>query len=50
VAGAVGVAEQRRQFIYGLHAITAVIERAPERLLELWLAQARDDQRIRRLV
>jgi 23S rRNA (guanosine2251-2'-O)-methyltransferase len=48
-AGAADVAEQRRQFVYGLHAITAVIDRAPERLLELWLAQARDDQRIRQL-
>jgi 23S rRNA (guanosine2251-2'-O)-methyltransferase len=35
--------------VYGLHAIAAILERAPERLLELWLAEARDDQRIRRL-
>jgi len=49
VHGAAGVAEQRRQFVYGLHAIGAIIERAPERLLELWLAQPRDDRRAREL-
>jgi 23S rRNA (guanosine2251-2'-O)-methyltransferase len=35
--------------VYGLHAIGAVIERAPERLLELWIAAPRDDARARRL-
>ena len=35
--------------VYGLHAIGAVIERAPERLLELWVAAPRDDARARRL-
>lgn len=35
--------------VYGLHAIGAVIERAPERLLELWIAAARDDARARSL-
>lgn len=44
-----GVAESKRNFVYGLHAIAAVIERAPERLLELWIAQPRDDARIRDL-
>jgi len=48
-AAAVVVAEPKRQFVYGLHAVAAVVARAPERVLELWLAQAREDQRIRRL-
>ncbi len=48
-AGAPGVADSKRQFVYGLHATEAVLVRAPERVLELWLAAARDDQRIRRL-
>jgi len=56
-AGAAGVAaavaavvvEPKRQFIYGLHAVAAVVARAPERVLELWLAEAREDQRMRRL-
>ena len=41
------MAEQRRQYVYGLHAVTAVLERAPERCLEIWIAAARDDQRMR---
>jgi 23S rRNA (guanosine2251-2'-O)-methyltransferase len=43
------VADPKRHFVYGLHAIGAVIERSPERLLELWVAQPRDDQRVREL-
>jgi 23S rRNA (guanosine2251-2'-O)-methyltransferase len=39
--------ESKRNFVYGLHAIGAVIERAPERLLELWVAETRDDARTR---
>jgi 23S rRNA (guanosine2251-2'-O)-methyltransferase len=38
-----------RNFVYGLHAVRAVIERAPERVLELWLAEPRDDARARDL-
>jgi 23S rRNA (guanosine2251-2'-O)-methyltransferase len=48
-AGAAGVADSKRNFVYGLHAINAVLERAPERVLELWMAQLRDDARIRNL-
>jgi 23S rRNA (guanosine2251-2'-O)-methyltransferase len=48
-AGAAGVAEPKRNFVYGLHAVNAVLERAPERLLELWMAQPRDDARARDL-
>jgi 23S rRNA (guanosine2251-2'-O)-methyltransferase len=43
------VAESKRHFVYGLHAINAALERAPERLLELWIAQPRDDMRVREL-
>jgi 23S rRNA (guanosine2251-2'-O)-methyltransferase len=45
----VSVADSKRNFVYGLHAINAVLERAPERVLELWLAQPRDDARSRDL-
>ena len=48
-AGAAGVADSKRNFVYGLHAVNAVLERAPERLLELWIAQPRDDVRTREL-
>ena len=43
------MADSKRNFVYGLHAINAVLERAPERLLELWIAQPRDDARTREL-
>lgn len=43
------MADTKRNWVYGLHAIGAVIERAPERLLELWIAEPRDDARIRSL-
>jgi 23S rRNA (guanosine2251-2'-O)-methyltransferase len=48
-ADAGAVAESRRNFVYGLHAVNAVLDRSPERLLELWLAQPRDNARIRDL-
>jgi 23S rRNA (guanosine2251-2'-O)-methyltransferase len=48
-AGAAGVADSKRNFVYGLHAVNAVLERAPERLLELWIEQSRDDVRTREL-
>ena len=43
------MADSKRNFVYGLHAINGVLERAPERLLELWIAQPRDDARTREL-
>ncbi len=39
-----------RNFVYGLHPIRAVLERAPERILELWAVDTRDDARARELV
>jgi 23S rRNA (guanosine2251-2'-O)-methyltransferase len=42
------VAEQRRHLVYGLHAVSAALARAPERLLELWMTP-RDDARSRDL-
>jgi 23S rRNA (guanosine2251-2'-O)-methyltransferase len=47
VESAADVAE--RNFVYGLHAIGAVLARAPERVLELWMASSRDDARARDL-
>lgn len=43
------MADSNRTFVYGLHAVTSVLERAPERVLELWMAQPRDDVRTREL-
>lgn len=43
------MAEHKRHFVYGLHAIGAIIEHAPERLLELWAVDSRDDGRLKGL-
>jgi 23S rRNA (guanosine2251-2'-O)-methyltransferase len=43
------LADPKRNFVYGLHAIGAVLDKAPERLLELWMAEPRDDARARDL-
>ncbi len=40
---------RKRTLVYGWHAISAVVDRAPERLLELWLAEPRNDERMRDL-
>lgn len=41
--------DSKRNYVYGLHAVGAVIDRASERLLELWMAEPRDDARARDL-
>jgi 23S rRNA (guanosine2251-2'-O)-methyltransferase len=43
------MAPRTRHFVYGLHAIHAVLTRAPERLLELWAVESRDDARLQSL-
>ena len=43
------MADHKRDLVYGLHAVRAVIDRAPERLLELWMAEPRHDARARDL-
>jgi 23S rRNA (guanosine2251-2'-O)-methyltransferase len=48
-ASAAVVADSKKHLIYGLHAVNAALERAPERVLELWVAQMRDDARAREL-
>ncbi len=49
-ADAAVVADHKRNYVYGLHAVNAALERAPERVLELWIAQSRDAQaRVREL-
>ena len=43
------MADPKRDLVYGLHAVLAVIDRAPERVLELWMAEPRQDARARDL-
>jgi 23S rRNA (guanosine2251-2'-O)-methyltransferase len=40
------VADSKRNFIYGVHAVSAALDRVPERVLELWIVQARDAPRM----
>ena len=40
------MAESSRHFVYGLHAVRAVLERSPERILELMLIASREDTRM----
>ncbi len=44
------MADSKRNYVYGLHAVNAALERAPERVLELWIAQPREaEARVREL-
>ena len=43
------MATDKRTWVYGVHAVSALLERAPERVLELFIAPHRDDPRIRSL-
>ena len=44
------MADSKRNYVYGLHAVNAALERAPERVLELWIAQPRETEaRVREL-
>lgn len=40
------MADSKRNLVYGLHAVNAVLERSPERVLELWIAQPRHVARL----
>jgi 23S rRNA (guanosine2251-2'-O)-methyltransferase len=48
-ADAAVVADSKRNLVYGLHAVNAALEQAPERVLEFWIAGAREDARTRDL-
>lgn len=41
---------QQQDWLYGIHALTAVIEREPQRILELYIAKGRDDERLHKLI
>ncbi|MFC6438799.1 23S rRNA (guanosine(2251)-2'-O)-methyltransferase RlmB [Bowmanella sp. JS7-9] len=40
----------QQEWLYGLHALEAVIEREPERLIELFVLKGRDDARLNNIV
>jgi len=40
----------QQELLYGLHAMQAVIENEPERLIEIWVLKGRDDERLINIV
>ncbi|MBE8734738.1 23S rRNA (guanosine(2251)-2'-O)-methyltransferase RlmB [Aeromonas veronii] len=38
------------ELIYGIHAVTALLERTPERFIEVWALKGRDDDRLQPLL
>ncbi len=40
----------QQELIYGLHAMTAVIDREPERWIELFVLKGREDERLAYMV
>jgi 23S rRNA (guanosine2251-2'-O)-methyltransferase len=43
------VAKSERQLVFGIHAVAALLARAPARVLELWIRVGRDDDKVHRL-
>lgn len=41
---------KKDELVIGIHAVTALIKRAPERFIELWLLKGRDDERLMPIV
>jgi len=36
----------QQEWLYGLHAVTAVLEKEPTRIMEIWALKGRDDERL----
>lgn len=41
---------QQHDWLYGIHALNAVLEREPQRILELYVVKGRDDERLINLI
>ena len=41
---------QKKQYIYGLHAIRALLEKQPERLVRLFLQASREDEKVKPMI
>ncbi|MGL5026212.1 MAG: RNA methyltransferase substrate-binding domain-containing protein, partial [Shewanella oncorhynchi] len=37
---------KKQDIIFGIHAVEALLKHSPERIIELWLLQGRDDERL----
>ena len=40
----------QQEWLYGLHALTAVMSSEPERVIELWALKGRDDDRLNKVI
>ncbi|HSG63100.1 MAG TPA: RNA methyltransferase substrate-binding domain-containing protein, partial [Pseudomonadales bacterium] len=40
---------KKQDLIFGIHAVEALLKNSPERIIELWLLQGRDDDRLMQL-
>lgn len=40
----------KKEIVYGLHAVQALLKSAPQRVLELWVQQGRQDQRLQKVL
>lgn len=40
----------QQEWLYGLHALTAVMSSEPERVIELWALKGRDDERLNKVI
>lgn len=40
----------KREFIFGLHAVQALLKSAPQRVIEIYMVQGRQDQRLQKIV
>ncbi|GGF69301.1 23S rRNA (guanosine(2251)-2'-O)-methyltransferase RlmB [Alteromonas lipolytica] len=40
----------QQEWLYGLHALQAVVDNEPERLIEIWVLKGRDDERLVNIV
>lgn len=41
---------KKDEFVFGIHATNALIERSPERFIELWLLKGREDERLKPII
>lgn len=41
---------KKHEMMYGLHALESLLKQSPERVLELWLLQGRDDGRLNKII
>ncbi|MFC3094816.1 23S rRNA (guanosine(2251)-2'-O)-methyltransferase RlmB [Alteromonas sediminis] len=40
----------QQEWLYGLHAVTAVLEKEPARIMEVWALKGRDDERLIKVI